>query len=82
MTGAGRLSSDPQPVTAYTAPLFLSCIVCRRSLTKFRASRSFCQDGSLKGENPAQAGFFRASRQPGPAGTRQAIGGLISKTRR
>jgi len=27
MTGAGRLSSGPQPVTANAAPLFLSCIV-------------------------------------------------------
>ncbi len=30
MTGAGRLSSSLQPVTASTAPLFLSCIVYRR----------------------------------------------------
>lgn len=30
MTGAGRLSSGPQPVMSNAAPLFLSCIVYRR----------------------------------------------------
>lgn len=30
MTGAGRLSSGPQPVMANAAPLSLSCIVYRR----------------------------------------------------
>jgi hypothetical protein len=29
MTGAGRLSSGPQPVTANAAPLCLSCVVYR-----------------------------------------------------
>ena len=32
MTGAGRLSSGPQPVMANTAPLFLSC----RSIDRWR----------------------------------------------
>ena len=44
MTGAGRLSSGLQPVTANAAPLWLSCTVVR------------LRDGSPRGEKPAQAG--------------------------
>jgi hypothetical protein len=43
MTGAGRLSSGPEPVTASAAPLFLSCIVYRRRRRKFRSRRIFRQ---------------------------------------
>jgi len=46
MTGAGRLSSGPQPVTANAAPLCLSCTVYRARPTvsgKTSARRPSCQ---------------------------------------
>jgi len=57
MTGAGRLSSDPQPVTANAAPLCLSCTVDRARPAVF--GEYLCsphlpvRDGSPQGENPA-----------------------------
>ena len=49
MTGAGRLSSGPQPVTANAAPLFLSCIVDRRRRRKSAPAAASVRDGSPKG---------------------------------
>ena len=44
MTGAGRLSSDPQPVMAKAAPLCLSCIIGRQRQRPRRATKAFYQD--------------------------------------
>ncbi len=76
MTGAGRLSSDPQPVMAKAAPLCLSCIVGRpdprpRPTTQSTTSRpdaASVRDGSPKGENPAQAGVSAPAGSPVPQG--------------
>ena len=60
MTGAGRLSSGLQPVTANAAPLCLSCTVYgpqRRGRSLLAAPP--VRDGSPKGENPAKPGFQR-----------------------
>ena len=73
MTGAGRLSSGPQPVMANAAPLCLSC----RSIARGprRRGRSLLaappvRDGSPKGEKPGVSRGFSDSRQPGPKGRR------------
>jgi hypothetical protein len=50
MTGAGRLSSGPQPVMANTAPLCLSCSVYRARPVMFGeylCSQPPVRDGSL-----------------------------------
>jgi hypothetical protein len=49
MTGAGRLSSGPEPVTVSATPLFLSCIVYRRRRRKFRSRRIFRQGWQHEG---------------------------------
>jgi hypothetical protein len=70
MTGAGRLSSGPQPVTANTAPLCLSCSVYRARPVMFGeylCSPPLVRDGSPEGETRRSRGFS-ASRQPGPEG--------------
>jgi hypothetical protein len=62
MTGAGRLSSGPQPVTANAAPLCLSFTVYR---AVHGGGDYLCspplpvRDGSPKGENPTKPGFQR-----------------------
>ena len=56
MTGAGRLSSGPQPVMANAAPLCLSCTVDRRAHDVgeyLLLAAPPVRDGSPKGENPA-----------------------------
>ncbi len=53
MTGAGRLSSGLQPVTANAAPLCLSCTVDRRRQCVSALAAASVRDGSPKGENPA-----------------------------
>jgi hypothetical protein len=72
MTGAGRLSSGPQPVTANAAPLCLSCTVDRgprcRGISVLAAPP--VRDGSPKGEKPGVSRGFSDSRQPGPKGRR------------
>jgi len=68
MTGAGRLSSGPQPVTANAAPLFLSCIVYRRHRRYSAPVASSVRDGSPQGENPAQAGVSAPADSPVPQG--------------
>src|SRR5258705_1918454 len=62
MTGAGRLSSGPQPVMANAARVCLSC----RSIARGPRRRGISLlaaapvgDGSPKGENPAKLGFQR-----------------------
>jgi hypothetical protein len=72
MTGAGRLSSGPQPVMANAAPLCLSCSVYRARPAVF--GEYLCsphlpvRDGSSKGENPAQAGVSAPADSPVPKG--------------
>jgi len=68
MTGAGRLSSDPQPVMANAAPLCLSCIFDRRRLRNSAPAAASVRDGSPKGENPAQAGVSAVADSPVPQG--------------
>ena len=74
MTGAGRLSSGPQPVMANAAPLCLACSVYRARPVVF--GEYLCwpplpvRDGSPKGEKPGASRGFSASRQPGPEGRR------------
>lgn len=56
MTGAGRLSSGPQPVMANAAPLYLSCTVYRAAhgVGEYLCSPPLpVREGSPKGENPA-----------------------------
>jgi hypothetical protein len=59
MTGAGRLSSGPQPVTAGAAPLCLCCTLDRRRQCVSAPAAASVRDGSPKGENPAKLGFQR-----------------------
>ena len=72
MTGAGRLSSGPQPVMANAAPLCLSCTVYRARPTVSGSTsarrRHPVRDGSPKGENPAQAGVSAPADSPVPKG--------------
>jgi len=68
MTGAGRLSSGRQPVTANAAPLCLSCPFDRRRLGGSAPAAACVRDGSPKGENPAQAGVSAAADSPVPKG--------------
>ena len=80
MTGAGRLSSGPQPVTASAAPLFLSCIVYRRRRRNSAPAASFVRDGSPKGENPAQAGVSAPADSPVPQGDGKPLGYRSAKS--
>jgi hypothetical protein len=68
MTGAGRLSSGPQPVTANAAPLCLSCTFDRRRQCVSALAAASVRDGSLKGEKPAQAGVSAPADSPVPKG--------------
>jgi hypothetical protein len=68
MTGAGRLSSGLQPVTANAAPLWLSCTVDRRRQCVSTPAAGSVRDGDPKGENPAQAGVSAAADSPVPKG--------------
>ncbi len=74
MTGAGRLSSGPQPVMANAAPLCLSCTYRARSTVS----------GNISARRPSPSGMarrvktganrgFSDSRQPGPEGRRQSL---------
>jgi len=68
MTGAGRLSSGLQPVTAKAAPLCLSCTVDSRRQWVSALAVAFVRDGSPKGEKPAQAGVSAQADSPVPKG--------------
>ena len=80
MTGAGRLSSGPQPVTANAAPLFLSYIVDRRRRRKSAPAAASVRDGSPKGENPAQAGVSAPADSPVPQGDGKPLGYRSAKS--
>ena len=68
MTGAGRLSSGPQPVTANPArTLTLAASMCAVPAGSPVAAQALRQGGSPKGEKPAKPEFQR-SRQRGPDG--------------
>ncbi|MCP1972108.1 hypothetical protein J2R87_005848 [Bradyrhizobium elkanii] len=80
MTGAGRLFSDPQPVTAKAAPLCLPVSSVgnanaqnvrprpssktRDGDSRYPPRRSFRQEWKPKGENPAQAGISAPADSP------------------
>jgi len=73
MTGAGRLSSGPQPVTANAAPLCLSCTVDRgpHGVGEYLCSAAPSPSGmeARRVKNPgAKPGFHAPAIQPGPKG--------------
>lgn len=71
MTGAGRLSSDPQPVMVNAAPLCLSCTVDRmrpHGIGKYLRSPPLPSGMDARRVKTRRSRGFSASRQPGPEG--------------
>ncbi|MET4803601.1 hypothetical protein ABIA96_006204 [Bradyrhizobium sp. LB11.1] len=80
MTGAGRLPSGLQPVTANTAPLCLSCTVDRRRHCVSALAATSVRVGSPKGENPAQSGVSASADSPAPQGGGKPLGWISKKS--
>lgn len=78
MTGAGRLSSGLQPVTANAAPLCLYCIVYRRRQCVSALAAASVRDGRPEGENPAQAGVSAPADSPVPKGDGPTLAEMTS----
>ena len=79
MTGAGRLSSGPQPVTASAAPLFLSPASSIADADEIPLPTHLPSGMEARRVKTRLKPGFSVSRQPGPAGRRQTTGLPISK---
>ena len=82
MTGAGRLSSGLQPVTANAAPLCLSCTVDRtrpHGVGKYLCSLPLSSGMEARRvKNPAQAGVSAAADSPVPKGDGPTLAKMTS----